>query len=182
MGFSSCLRHCYISTLITAQWEAVGEFGAANRAPSRRCCNVGNRLNIAAAVEHRLHGLDNGGEEGGLAIVECEIISSCPSSSAFFREPSRTIPGRCNQIRAQIEETTTDYDREKLQESLTKLASIVAEIHVGGSTEVEAREHWKRVSFQAAPPWRGRASALSSPSCRGLRRVAVPVRRRERLP
>src|SRR6201991_448429 len=55
------------------------------------------------------------------------------------------IVGRCNQIRAQIEETTSDYDREKLQERLAKLAGGVAVIRVGGSTEVEVRERKDRV-------------------------------------
>ncbi len=55
------------------------------------------------------------------------------------------IKGRCNQIRAQIEETTSDYDREKLQERLAKLAGGVAVIRVGGSTEVEVKERRDRV-------------------------------------
>jgi chaperonin GroEL len=55
------------------------------------------------------------------------------------------ILGRCNQIRAQIEETTSDYDREKLQERLAKLAGGVAIIRVGGSTEVEVKERKDRV-------------------------------------
>jgi len=55
------------------------------------------------------------------------------------------IIGRCNQIRAQIEETTSDYDREKLQERLAKLAGGVAVIRVGGSTEVEVKERKDRV-------------------------------------
>ena len=55
------------------------------------------------------------------------------------------IKGRCNQIRAQIEETTSDYDREKLQERLAKLAGGVAVIRVGGSTEVEVKERKDRV-------------------------------------
>jgi chaperonin GroEL len=50
------------------------------------------------------------------------------------------IQGRCNQIRQQIEETTSDYDREKLQERLAKLAGGVAVIRVGGATEVEVKE------------------------------------------
>jgi chaperonin GroEL len=50
------------------------------------------------------------------------------------------IEGRWNQIRAQIEETTSDYDREKLQERLAKLAGGVAVIRVGGATEVEVKE------------------------------------------
>ncbi|WP_395515945.1 chaperonin GroEL [Pseudorhizobium flavum] len=55
------------------------------------------------------------------------------------------IEGRANQIRAQIEETTSDYDREKLQERLAKLAGGVAVIRVGGSTEVEVKEKKDRV-------------------------------------
>ncbi|HTZ37713.1 MAG TPA: chaperonin GroEL [Stellaceae bacterium] len=55
------------------------------------------------------------------------------------------ILGRCNQIRQQIEETTSDYDREKLQERLAKLAGGVAVIRVGGSTEVEVKEKKDRV-------------------------------------
>jgi len=47
------------------------------------------------------------------------------------------IEARCNQIRQQIEETTSDYDKEKLQERLAKLAGGVAVVKVGGSTEVE---------------------------------------------
>ncbi|MBN9076484.1 MAG: chaperonin GroL [Rhizobiales bacterium 65-79] len=55
------------------------------------------------------------------------------------------IQGRVTQIRAQIEETTSDYDREKLQERLAKLAGGVAVIRVGGSTEVEVKERKDRV-------------------------------------
>ncbi|MCY1669135.1 chaperonin GroEL [Rhizobium sp. SL86] len=55
------------------------------------------------------------------------------------------INGRAAQIRAQIEETTSDYDREKLQERLAKLAGGVAVIRVGGSTEVEVKEKKDRV-------------------------------------
>ena len=57
----------------------------------------------------------------------------------------KDIEGRCNQIRAQIEETTSDYDREKLQERLAKLAGGVAVIRVGGATEVEVKERKDRV-------------------------------------
>src|SRR5438477_6270491 len=55
------------------------------------------------------------------------------------------IEGRCTQIRQQIEETTSDYDREKLQERLAKLAGGVAVIRVGGSTEIEVKERKDRV-------------------------------------
>src|SRR4029077_6134036 len=55
------------------------------------------------------------------------------------------IVGRCHQIRAQVEETTSDYDREKLQERLAKLAGGVAVIRVGGASEVEVKERKDRV-------------------------------------
>ena len=55
------------------------------------------------------------------------------------------IQGRIAQIRAQIEETTSDYDREKLQERLAKLAGGVAIIRVGGATEIEVKERKDRV-------------------------------------
>jgi chaperonin GroEL len=55
------------------------------------------------------------------------------------------IEGRITQIKARIEETTSDYDREKLQERLAKLAGGVAIIRVGGSTEIEVKEKKDRV-------------------------------------
>ena len=55
------------------------------------------------------------------------------------------IEGRVNQIRAQIDETSSDYDREKLQERLAKLAGGVAVIRVGGATEIEVKEKKDRV-------------------------------------
>ncbi|MEC7301243.1 MAG: chaperonin GroEL, partial [Pseudomonadota bacterium] len=57
----------------------------------------------------------------------------------------KDIDGRFNQIRAQIEETSSDYDREKLQERLAKLAGGVAVIRVGGATEIEVKERKDRV-------------------------------------
>jgi chaperonin GroEL len=57
----------------------------------------------------------------------------------------KDIEGRCEQIRKQIEDTTSDYDREKLQERLAKLAGGVAVIRVGGATEVEVKERKDRV-------------------------------------
>src|SRR5207244_11479438 len=55
------------------------------------------------------------------------------------------IEGRIKQIRAQIEETTSDYDKEKLKERLAKLAGGVAVIRVGGATETEVKERKDRV-------------------------------------
>ena len=57
----------------------------------------------------------------------------------------KDIEGRIGQIKAQIEETTSDYDREKLQERLAKLAGGVAVIRVGGATEIEVKERKDRV-------------------------------------
>ena len=57
----------------------------------------------------------------------------------------KEIAGRCDQIRQQIEETSSDYDREKLQERLAKLAGGVAVVKVGGATEVEVKEKKDRV-------------------------------------
>jgi len=57
----------------------------------------------------------------------------------------KEIEARCGQIRQQVEDTTSDYDREKLQERLAKLAGGVAVIRVGGATEVEVKERKDRV-------------------------------------
>ena len=57
----------------------------------------------------------------------------------------KEIQGRCTQIRAQVEETTSEYDKEKLQERLAKLAGGVAIIKVGGVTEIEVKERKDRV-------------------------------------
>ena len=65
--------------------------------------------------------------------------------SSTARAPRRQIEGRIKQLRAQIEETTSDYDREKLQERLAKLAGGVAVIKVGAATETEMKEKKARV-------------------------------------
>jgi chaperonin GroEL len=57
----------------------------------------------------------------------------------------KEIQARCTQIRQQVEETSSDYDREKLQERLAKLAGGVAVIKVGGATEIEVKERKDRV-------------------------------------
>src|SRR5437588_774341 len=74
------------------------------------------------------------------AVVEKENTTLIEGAGA-----ADDIKGRCNQIRAQVEETTSDYDREKLQERLAKLAGGVAVIRVGGSSEVEVKERKDRV-------------------------------------
>jgi chaperonin GroEL len=58
---------------------------------------------------------------------------------------TREIEARVQQLRVQIDETTSDYDREKLQERLAKLAGGVAILKVGGATEVEVKERKDRV-------------------------------------
>jgi chaperonin GroEL len=73
-------------------------------------------------------------------IIEKETTTVVEGAGA-----SADIKGRVAQIRAQIEETTSDYDREKLQERLAKLAGGVAVIRVGGSSEVDVKERKDRV-------------------------------------
>src|SRR3954453_1333394 len=58
---------------------------------------------------------------------------------------AKNIEGRIKQLKAQIKDTTSDYDREKLQERLAKLSGGVAVIRVGGSTEIEVKEKKDRV-------------------------------------
>jgi len=65
--------------------------------------------------------------------------------AGIIKQLKADIEARVQQIKAQIEETTSDYDREKLQERLAKLAGGVAVIRVGGATEVEVRERRDRV-------------------------------------
>jgi chaperonin GroEL len=89
---------------------------------------------------------------------------------------SSEIQGRVNQIRRQIEETTSDYDREKLQERLAKLAGGVAVINVGAATETEMKEKKARVEDalhatraaveEGIVPWRRRRIA-ALPACAG---------------
>jgi chaperonin GroEL len=64
------------------------------------------------------------------------------------------LEGRVKQIRVQIEETTSDYDREKLQERLAKLIGGVAVINVGAATETEMRPEWRMPSTQPVQRWR----------------------------
>jgi chaperonin GroEL len=73
------------------------------------------------------------------------LISKEETTIVHGAGKKQDIQGRIAQIRAQIEETTSDYDREKLQERLAKLAGGVAIIRVGGATEVEVKERKDRV-------------------------------------
>ncbi len=74
------------------------------------------------------------------ALIEKETTTIVEGAGA-----ADDIKGRCNQIRAQMDETTSDYDREKLQERLAKLAGGVAVIRVGGGSEAEVKERKDRV-------------------------------------
>ena len=77
--------------------------------------------------------------------AEMSIIKGEGDPVQTWQKMISDIEGRIAQIKAQIEETTSDYDREKLQERLAKLAGGVAVIRVGGSTEVEVKERKDRV-------------------------------------
>jgi hypothetical protein len=84
------------------------------------------------------------------------------------------IHGRIAQIKTQIEETTSDYDREKLQERLTELAGGVAVLRVGGVTEIEVKERKDRVDDATVP-------RLRKVSCRAEAwRCYAPARRSRR--
>ena len=74
------------------------------------------------------------------------------------------IQGRIGQIKTQIEETTSDYDKEKLQERLAKLAGGVAVIRVGGATETEVKEKATALTMRSTRPVRPsrRASWLAA--------------------
>ena len=97
------------------------------------------------------------------------------------------IQGRIAQIKAQIEETTSDYDREKLQERLAKLAGGVAVIRVGGSTEVEVKERKDRVDDamhatraaveEGVLPGGGVALLRAAKALDNRRRSTMPTRR-----
>ena len=73
------------------------------------------------------------------------VISKDDTTIVVGAGKKKDIEGRCTQIRQQIEDTSSDYDREKLQERLAKLAGGVAVIRVGGATEVEVKERKDRV-------------------------------------
>ncbi|MDO5022596.1 MAG: chaperonin GroEL [Eubacteriales bacterium] len=94
-------------------------------------------------------------EELGLDLKETELSQLGQAKSVKIDKENTTIidgagekeniEARVNQIRTQIEETTSDYDREKLQERLAKLAGGVAVINVGAATEVEMKERKMRI-------------------------------------
>ncbi len=94
-------------------------------------------------------------EDLGIKLDSLELSDMGRAKSVLVEKENTTIieghgknseiQGRVNQIRRQIEETTSDYDREKLQERLAKLAGGVAVIHVGAATETEMKEKKARV-------------------------------------
>src|SRR5206468_2777040 len=95
---------------------------------------------------------------------------------------TRDIEGRVKQIRAQIEETTSDYDREKLQERLAKLVGGVAVIKVGAATETEMKEKKARVE-EGIVPGGGVAllrsiAALDKTKAEGDEKVGMQIVRR----
>src|SRR5271155_2877425 len=94
-------------------------------------------------------------EDLGIKLENIQLDELGPAKSIVIDKENTTIvegsgksseiQGRVNQIRRQIEETTSDYDREKLQERLAKLAGGVAVINVGAATETEMKEKKARV-------------------------------------
>jgi chaperonin GroEL (HSP60 family) len=92
---------------------------------------------------------DNHDQDAGIAIVrkalQAPIRQIADNAGVEGSGKTAAIEGRIKQIRAQIEETTSDYDREKLQERLAKLAGGVAVIKVGAATETAMKEKKARV-------------------------------------
>ncbi len=95
-----------------------------------------------------------------------------------FGQVVRQSRGRVKQIRRQIDETTSDYDREKLQERLAKLAGGVAVINVGAATESEMKEKKQRVedALHATPrgPWKRASSPAAASRSSAPRRPWMP--------
>lgn len=94
--------------------------------------------------EERGYKLENAGLEH---LGQCEKIKVDKDNTTVIggKGDQSMVQARVNQIKAQIENTTSDYDREKLQERLAKLAGGVAVLHVGAATEVEMKEKKDRV-------------------------------------
>ena len=82
-------------------------------------------------------------DDGGVLLVDGDALGLAEIIEGAGK--SKTIEGRVKQLRTQIDETTSDYDREKLQERLAKLAGGVAVINVGAATETEMKEKKARV-------------------------------------
>jgi chaperonin GroEL len=82
-----------------------------------------------------------------VSLGQCESISIDKDNTVIVggKGKKTDISGRCNQIKAQLETTTSDYDKEKLQERLAKLSGGVAVLYVGAATEVEMKEKKDRV-------------------------------------
>src|SRR5690606_16689106 len=80
-----------------------------------------------------------------LGKAERVVIDKDNTTIVGGRGEKEAIQGRINQIKSQIENTTSDYDREKLQERLAKLSGGVAVLNVGAATEVEMKEKKDRV-------------------------------------
>ena len=103
------------------------------------------------AIQKRLHEdlgikLENVGIED-LGQAKRVVVSKDETVIVEGAGKSADIEGRISQIRHQIKDTTSDYDREKLQERLAKLAGGVAVIHVGAATETEMKEKKARVDL-----------------------------------
>ena len=104
------------------------------RDPDRTEGHLGGRWDQAGKYEAERSGP---GKEGVIDKDNTTIVEGAGQASA--------IEGRIKQIRVQIEETTSDYDREKLQERLAKITGGVAVINVGAATETEMKEKKARV-------------------------------------
>ncbi len=96
---------------------------------------------ISEEMGHKLENADI------TSLGQCESISIDKDNTTIVggKGKKADITGRCNQIKAQLENTSSDYDKEKLQERLAKLSGGVAVLYVGAATEVEMKEKKDRV-------------------------------------
>ena len=99
----------------------------------------------AAALIVISAGIPEGPIRGAMMVVFSFSMRTRLARPSDGAGKKKEIEGRVAQIKVQIEETTSDYDREKLEERLAKLAGGVAVIKVGGMTEVEVKERKDRV-------------------------------------
>jgi chaperonin GroEL len=127
--------------------------GTSTCAPSRppasaiaaRPCSRTSRSSPAASASPRTSASSSRTSPADLGRAKRIVVDKENTTIVEGAGKSSDIQGRVKQIRRQIDETTSDYDREKLQERLAKLAGGVAVINVGASTEVEMKEKKARV-------------------------------------
>ena len=112
---------------------------------ARRCCATSPSLTGGQVISEEVGRKLDSVELSDLGRARRVVATKDNTTIIEGRGKQADIDGRMKQIKAQIEETTSDYDKEKLQERLAKLAGGVAIIKVGAATEIELKEKKHRV-------------------------------------